>query len=501
MRGLRQFVPVLLLTMVWCVSSLAVEPWDAATNEKLEAQLDVFMSAQTAAAREAQFDAHLKDAGVGLTLAQLEAMRAGGLDLGKAELHGGAHRVAIPWMKGHARGVFNLALPPDYTPTRPWGLVVALHGSGGDVNNMVAFHSPMLNKAGFITLYPQTTDDSQTWDSSEQMAQVLRLVSYVAEHYRVDFRRIVLTGGSMGGMGTWSIASSTPQVWSAGAPVAGWPPLRSDAQFERLRGIPWYILHGDADKNISVEGPRRAAAKLTALKIAHVYVEAAGEGHTPAMKYWQAMNQWLIEQPRKGTSPRPQLLPGAGGTPLWAQLADPLGIGNPDDPVMKLIAAGDQREALRVINKGFRDPKLRDERAKLIVKRAVLRMPALLEPFDHSLSPASFTDAKGWTLSAEKAAQTDLQSALLMRDGKGLDPTRFDALVHVLQARILAAQFTRSVETDRSSVRWMMLYNEAAKHIQAAQKLGSVNDELNPLIAGLKARLPAERTKIIRVPR
>jgi len=490
--------PVCLLCLLCAPPVAAAEPWSAKQDETLESRLDAFFAASDGAKQKQLYDETLVDAGVGLSFAELRTIAKAKPPVGKEKR--GVTLVSMPWIKGDPRGAFNLALPDGYTPRKAWGVVVALHGSGGDVDNMVHFHSPALNRAGFITIFPQTTDRKQTWGTLEQQGNVMRILDWVARRYRVDFRRIVVTGASMGGMGTWSFATALPDVWSAAAPVAGAPPVQIKPQLESLRGMPLYILHGDRDERVSVELPRRIVALLQEMKIEHTYVEAKGEGHTPSGRSWAALNKWIVDQPRKPASPRPLLLPADGSRPLWKYIADPLGIHDADDPIMQAIHAGEQREALKQIAIAMRDPKQRGRRYELFAKRAVARLPVLLQPFDNTLKPASFLDSDtGWNYAGEKAALRDLKTAVLQRTGKGPSPASVDAELYILMARIQAKQFTLAVR-DTSSVRWMLIYNECAKSIEGAQQASPLHPGLNPLIAGINKRLPKERTRVIRYP-
>ena len=121
-----------------------------------------------------------------------------------------------------------------------------------------------------------------------------------------DPERVVLTGHSMGGHGTWSVGTLYPDRFAAIAPSAGWisfwsyaggwepePGRPADAMVRRAmapsdtlaretnalaQGV--YILHGDADDNVPVEQARTMKAELT--KLGHPdlgYHEEPGAGH------------------------------------------------------------------------------------------------------------------------------------------------------------------------------------------------------------------------------
>ncbi|MFI2812751.1 alpha/beta fold hydrolase [Microbulbifer sp. JSM ZJ756] len=58
------------------------------------------------------------------------------------------------------------------------------------------------------------------WDRVE--TDLVQMLDQVASGYRVDKRRVYLTGLSYGGFGSWYMASRYPQRFAAVAPVAGW---------------------------------------------------------------------------------------------------------------------------------------------------------------------------------------------------------------------------------------------------------------------------------------
>ncbi|RYG24625.1 hypothetical protein EON82_10070 [bacterium] len=121
-----------------------------------------------------------------------------------------------------------------------------------------------------------------------------------------DPERVVLTGHSMGGHGTWSVGTLYPDRFAAIAPSAGWvsfwsyaggwdpePGKPADMIVRRAmapsdtlgrldntvaQGV--YVLHGDADDNVPVEQARTMKAALE--KIAHPdfsYHEEPKAGH------------------------------------------------------------------------------------------------------------------------------------------------------------------------------------------------------------------------------
>jgi predicted peptidase len=95
----------------------------------------------------------------------------------------------------------------------------------------------------FIIVAPQTSND---WYAS-LLDQTL---NEIITAYSVDTNRIYLTGFSMGGWGTYLMATEYPTRFAAVAPVAGW--WQSEDAY-KLRDLPVWIFHdiGDTEVNYS----------------------------------------------------------------------------------------------------------------------------------------------------------------------------------------------------------------------------------------------------------
>ena len=70
------------------------------------------------------------------------------------------------------------------------------------------------------------------------------------EQYKVDDSRIYLMGHSMGAIGTWALGAKYPDLWAALGPVSG---TGSPATVAKMRHIPWFVVHGDADPTVQRE--------------------------------------------------------------------------------------------------------------------------------------------------------------------------------------------------------------------------------------------------------
>ena len=158
---------------------------------------------------------------------------------------------------------YLLYLPEDYDNKENVPLLLFLHGSGErGVGNL-----PLVRKHGppkivdskplpFVVVSPQCPAN-QRWDA----AVLTELLDEIVAMYRIDRRRIYLTGLSMGGSGTWSLAASDPSRFAAIAPICGRGDLESAGKFA---GLPTWIFCGAKDREQTVQNARDMAAAIKA---------------------------------------------------------------------------------------------------------------------------------------------------------------------------------------------------------------------------------------------
>jgi len=150
---------------------------------------------------------------------------------------------------------FLLFVPTAYPSRHDWPVIVFLHGageSGSDPEKVALQGPPALVKDNpdfpFVVVSPQNS--ARRFSSETMMAAVAHLVNTVARQLAVDRHRIYLTGVSMGGFGTWSIAAAYPDVFAAIAPICGGG--NPDTMVAPLRGMPIWVWHGANDVVIPV---------------------------------------------------------------------------------------------------------------------------------------------------------------------------------------------------------------------------------------------------------
>ena len=129
--------------------------------------------------------------------------------------------------------------------------------------------------------------------SEDDVMQVLQQVKGL---YAVDESRVFLMGHSMGGIGTWHLGPKFPEIWAALGSIAG---IGTPASIERMRHIPQFVIHGDADATVNVESSRRMVTPMKALGMNVTYIEVAGGDHVNiAVPNLPAMFEFFAQQRR-----------------------------------------------------------------------------------------------------------------------------------------------------------------------------------------------------------
>jgi len=179
---------------------------------------------------------------------------------------------------------YLLYLPADYGKDqgKKWPLIFFLHGSGerGSDVNKVKIHGPpklIAQNADspvkqFIVVSPQCPSTQRGWNVFDLEA----LLDDVLSKYNVDQDRVYLTGLSMGGFGTWEWATRNPDRFAAIAPMCGGG---NTALARRLKSLPIWVFHGDADPTVPVKNSDNMVEALKAAGADVKYTRYPGVGH------------------------------------------------------------------------------------------------------------------------------------------------------------------------------------------------------------------------------
>jgi len=170
---------------------------------------------------------------------------------------------------------YRLFIPPGYDNSKPYPLVLWLHGAGGaGTNNRAQISQDQIpgthtwtkpqNQAKFPTfvLVPQSPTN---WISdgveslSPEMLLVLEILEAVRTEFNIDRNRIYVAGQSDGGVGTWNVITQRPDLFAAAIPLCGGG---DPSQAYRLAKMPIWAFHGARDPIIPVAESRKMIAAI-----------------------------------------------------------------------------------------------------------------------------------------------------------------------------------------------------------------------------------------------
>lgn len=272
-------------------------------------------------------------------VARLERDLSAALARGAPHHQPGVHRLAY---RSHLDGrshPFVVVVPRGYSPRKASPLIVMLHGMGSGpmcaVGRLLGISDDQLARKQLpcrrprlparrlrsIIVAPNGFGDARFRGPGE--VDVRAVLRRVKKLYRVDPRRVTITGLSMGGTGAAEIALQHPHSYAGVMALCGYYDRRLDSSTRGMSLLPWelrrmkvysatdwavngqylplLLIHGKSD------GPRRAEAmRRSYQRLGHpVTSEIHDVGHdvwTPGYKDGRALK--LLGKLRQGRAPR-----------------------------------------------------------------------------------------------------------------------------------------------------------------------------------------------------
>lgn len=219
---------------------------------------------------------------------------------------------SIRWHESSFNGSlqpYTICVPSSYDPSRPWPLVISLHGystdhvlnlkrvfgrgnASGEPDDVAKAYFTQMPEVDFIVVSPYGF--GSMWYEGCSEVDVLDVLADVRENYNIDPDRIYLTGLSMGGYGTWRLAERYPDLFAAIAPVcapiSSWhttylypelPAFATDlvaagspvALARNLSHMPVKVFHGAEDDAVCVNNSREMVHRLRDVGAEVEYVE------------------------------------------------------------------------------------------------------------------------------------------------------------------------------------------------------------------------------------
>lgn len=199
---------------------------------------------------------------------------------------------------------YLLYLPKEYGQDRDkkFPLILFLHGageSGTDIEKVKVHGPPKLAAQGkeipFIIVSPQSPGGG--WNNEV----LINLLDEIERTYNVDTDREYLTGLSMGGFGTWALATEYPNRFAAIAPICGGGQA---FRARRIKDVPVWVFHGAKDPVVPVKSSQDMVDALKAAGAAEVkftiYPEAMHDSWTETYSN-KELYEWFLAHKRKAS--------------------------------------------------------------------------------------------------------------------------------------------------------------------------------------------------------
>ncbi|HEX6987111.1 MAG TPA: prolyl oligopeptidase family serine peptidase, partial [Planctomycetaceae bacterium] len=217
---------------------------------------------------------------------------------------------------------YALTLPEGYDPngSQRWPLYVVLHGRNGDLTE-ASFIAGFEGKKPASKEYVQLDvygrgNNAYRWAGE---TDVFEAIADARKRLRVDDRRVVLWGFSMGGAGAWHLGLHHPDRWAAVGAGAGFVdfykyqnktaklPPHQDATLAiydsvnyalNAANVPFVTYGGDQDKQLLASTTMLEAADPLGVEIEFVLGKNVGHKFTPEGE--QAFQAFLAKHAKAG---------------------------------------------------------------------------------------------------------------------------------------------------------------------------------------------------------
>jgi predicted peptidase len=198
---------------------------------------------------------------------------------------------------------YTVYVPHGYDGSKAFPVILFLHGAGergddGITPAQVGLGPAVFNRPGgipAIVVFPQAR---RTWAAgSPDSIAALKALDDVLSTYKTEPNRVILTGLSMGGHGSWDLATAHPERFAAVVPICG--PGDPEAA-GRLKALPVWTFCGDADRDETVLNLRAMVEALRHEGSAARLTEYRGVGHNSWDRAYNntELIDWMLAQRR-----------------------------------------------------------------------------------------------------------------------------------------------------------------------------------------------------------
>jgi pimeloyl-ACP methyl ester carboxylesterase len=151
----------------------------------------------------------------------------------------------VPWTQNKPVP-YVLQLPPEYRPTRPYPVLIVLHGGGETPREALTNWSAEAARQGYILAAPDWGGAGGYNYTTDEHNCVTELVKDLRRRYAIDSDRLFLTGYGDGATMAFDVGLSHPDLFAGIVPVNGRPRRSTVAYYwHNAQYLPFYIVAGE----------------------------------------------------------------------------------------------------------------------------------------------------------------------------------------------------------------------------------------------------------------
>ena len=142
------------------------------------------------------------------------------------------------------------------------------------------------------------TPTSGSWKGTACSEVIDGIISRVTEIYNIDTTKIILTGFSLGGIGTWYHVAKNPDKFCAAIPISAMPDASSKAGYASS-SVPMYVIHSTSDELFPYEDVKSLVEELKGLGSDITLNTVENVSHYETVLFSGALKQsipWLEER-------------------------------------------------------------------------------------------------------------------------------------------------------------------------------------------------------------
>lgn len=174
-------------------------------------------------------------------------------DFSNLDISEGTHDVTLEFLVGKSWDFRIIA--PATVEDESYPLVIHLHGaSGGDPDAHKAtecYVEPGFENLDAFIISPN--GGAKLWNHFDNQEMIVNLIVLAKTYWPVNSNKIVVTGYSNGGNGSWFFGETQPDFISAAIPMASSYTTTATDGSVRVMPIPIYCIHGENDELFPLE--------------------------------------------------------------------------------------------------------------------------------------------------------------------------------------------------------------------------------------------------------